>query len=689
MGSSQEKRPHEQQPSPFDSAGGAATQKVGTATGASETPGTLPGPNLGPTAGAGPGSAAPFMGLYDAPAGSGQAGPPATTKGGGSDPHVTLFTGITAETQDAKDIAAQIDPNAGSYAGYDGTHTGTTNPGGLLDHLYDATAVLTYSKIGNQVDLVPARDSHGKLQYDANGNVKYDIDYGMFGGSDLNFLPEKYQSAQELGQAGADAVLHPKSGDVPGKTEAITVDAHSGGGQTAFFTALELYQKGYTDINVVGFDMAMTPEQRQTLEKLGVDVSNTTTHINAGPVQQISPVGALIQWAMGGSDEKYYDNSLELGYGDVFTSNDPMKVLTEWHEFHHNDSTLDYIKQQNTNQSATKPGKARPDLFSSDINLKEKSASVDIGGPGGLGAYVNLSEGQLDLNVFGHHVDIDQGVRNAAKTVTRAVDKAKDLGHDANEWVQDKWQAADSWVQDKAQSANHWVQDKTQAATNWVQDKTQAAGDWLQGTTSAVSNWLFGGKQSAGSPTGSSTGSSAGSPTTQAKSPGALAGAKAGAGSSPGPVTGKSSGAAKPTAGKSATGSGTVVTAPKDGPGSAPAPRSPSKSASSGKAADDIARPVGGASSGTSGSKSATQNKAGADTAPKSDSNKSTSATQPKSPTNASKSPSPGKAADDVAPRNNSNSSKPAKSSSKALDDAAPKHSASGSRDKEDRFRHS
>ncbi len=712
-------------------------QKTGSGTGSEASPGTVPGPAMGPTAGAGPSSAAPFMGLYDsAPA------PAATSKpspaGGQPDPHVTLFAGIT-ETQDsAKEHAGAIGPDTGYYAGYDTAKSGGNPQNQIADMAVDAAAVLLYSKVGNQVDLVPARDSKGNIQYDANGNVKYDIDYGLLAGVDMPILGQTYQSAKELGQSGANAVLNSDGGHPPAKGEPIVIDAHSGGGQTAFFTALELYQKGYTDINVVGFDMAMTPEQRATLEKLGVDVSNATSHVKTDTISVMSPMAAVIQLAMGGANPQnigsYYDTTVQLSPGDLNNQNGVIDTVSEWHGFKDNDLSLYYMQQQNVNQSENGPAKARPDFFAADVNAKDKSASIDIGGPKGLGAYVNLSEGQLDLNVFGKHVDIDQSFRNAGKTVTRAVDKAKELGSDAKEWVQDKAESATHWVQDKAQSASHWVQDKvqaadtwvqdkaqtasnwvqdktqsatnwvqdkTQTATNWVQDKTQSAGSWLQDTTSAVGNWLFGGTPTTGSKGGQamSPGSATGSKGGQAMSAGPLGGAKAGAGASSGQLAGKAGSGAKPSASKSATGSGTVVSAPKDSPGTAAhsAASGASKTGSAGKAADDVVRPTSpssgtaGGVSGGLGGKAATQVRPGSDSAPKSapapsaSPSKPGSATQPKAPS----SPSPGKAADDVAPKSSSSgsSSKPAKTSSKALDDVAPKSSAGGSRDKEDRYR--
>lgn len=722
MGSSHEKRPPEGQSSPFDSQGGAGTQKVGSPSGSGQTPSTTPAPAMGPTAGAGPGSATPFMGLYDGP------GPTSQTPaagGGGNDPHVTLFTGITEDQKEAQEHAATLNQNAGSYAGYDTSNACKDQPTDSVDMALDAAAVVLYSKIGNQVDLVPARDANGKIQYDANGNVKYDIDYGLLAGVDLPLMGEQYQSAKDLGQSGAEAVLQSDSGHPPAKNEPIVIDAHSGGGQTAFFTVLELYQKGYTDINVVGFDMAMTPEQRATLEQLGVDVSNATSHldVNAGPlvnqggagapldIPVTSPMATLIQWAMGGANKPYYDTNLEINPGDVNSQEGVIGDISEWHGFKDNQPSLEYMQQQNINQSNNQPTQARPDFFTGDINTKEKSASIDIGGPKGLGAYVNLSEGQLDLNVFGKHVDIDQSARNAARTVTRAIDKAQDVGKDASEWVQDKWQAADTWVQDKAQtasnwvqdksqaasnwvqdksqSASNWVQDKTQSATNWVQDKTQSAGNWLQDTTSAVSGWLFGGNQSASSKAGQAMSSGAlggtkatsGSQAGQAMSSGAFAGAKAGSGSSASPVPGKSEGAAKPTASKATSGKGTVVTAPKDSP--AGATSAAGKTGSAGKAADDLGRSPGGTAGGTSGGKSATQIPPG--TAPASDAGKSASPSKPGSALLPKSPGGSGKAADDVAQK--SSGSKPAKSSSKALDDIAPKSNAGGSRGKEDRSR--
>jgi hypothetical protein len=708
---------------------------------------------MGPTAGAGPGTAAPFMGLFDSPSAPAPAPAPAPatgspgTSGGDTPPHVTLFAGAT-ETQynytsqtygngenkgSAQTHAEALNQDAGWYAAYDTAPNGTPNPKNqMVDFVADVAAIYGYGQVGNQVDINPARDSHGNIQYDANGNVKYDVDYGLFANMDLG----PYQSAKELGQNGANAVLQSDGGHPPAKTEPIVIDAHSGGGQTAFFTALELYQKGYTDINIVGFDMAMTPQERATLEQLGVDVSNATSFAGNGSAGIVSPAAVGLQFLMGGPSPQninnYYDTYVPITPGDAYNPAGPFATFAEWHGFKDNAPSLQYMQNQNIQESQNDHGPRGPNFVSGDVNLKDKSASLDIGGPKGLGAYVNLSEGQLDLNMFGKHIDIDQGFRNAGKTITRAVDKAKEMGENAGEWVHDKaesvnnwvhdkaesathwvqdksqnvsnWvhdksESVNTWVQDKAQTASNWVQDKTQSASNWVQDKTQSASNWVQDKTSAFGNWLFGDK--------SSTGSKAG----QAMTSGPLGGAKGGAGSTGGQVAGKSAGGAKPEASKSPTGSGTVVSAPKDSPGMAPksASNSVSKAGSSGKAADDLARPASG-TNGTSSGKAATPIPSGGSTAPKSDASKSASPNKPasdavpKAPSapgkaaddlatsrssskatseSAPKSSSPGKAAADVAP---ASSSKPAKTSSKAADDIAPKPAASSSKNGADRF---
>ena len=55
---------------------------------------------------------------------------------------------------------------------------------------------------------------------------------------------------------------------------------------------------------------------------------------------------------------------------------------------------------------------------SGGVNLSQGAANVNVGGQGGLGADMNLSQGNLDLNVFGHKIDVDQGLHNAWNWLT-------------------------------------------------------------------------------------------------------------------------------------------------------------------------------------------------------------------------------------------------------------------------------
>jgi len=682
MGSRHQRRPKDSEPSPFDSVAAAGSTSVSPTSDPSAPQGDGPVVAQGHSAGTSTATAAPFVGMYDAP-------PPAVVASGQSTgaanpqaSHVTFFGGVATNQGPAQEIAQNIDPHAGSFTAYDGTqHTYTANDGtqqsgsnskGLLDNALDAYAVLSYANMGNQVELVPARDSKGNLVHDANGNLKYDIDYGKTDSPIFGLLPGNYDSAKEMGSDGVNAVLSPEHGTPPGKNDPITIDAHSGGGQPAFFTALELYQKGYTDVNIVGVDMAMTPQERATLEALGVDVSNSTSNVDLGlPLVNVnSPVGALINIAMTGGNPfeiaKYYDNNIERKSGDVFTSNDPAENLDKWHRFDQNPDTLQFLKDQNSRQQDTAPKKANSIPFSSDINWDKKSASIDIGGEKGLGAYVNLSEGQLDLNVFGHHVDIDQGIRNTAQVINQTVHKAQEFGQNANQWVQDK-----------AGTLMH-------NTGEWVQNTAQTAGNWLQGTAANVGNWLFGGPKTGGSTTGTPGGTSP--PATSAPKSGSQSGSPL---SASGSMGGKSSGGAKPTA-TSTPGSGTVVTVPQTSSWAAgTAPRGGvGTTASAGKQADDVgprAPGIAGAAPRNSVGTMASAGKQADDVVPRVSGSSKSAAPSPPQPT----SKTPGKAADDVVQRSSPSSPAPSPSSSKtsakARDDVAPKSAPTQA--KTDRYR--
>jgi hypothetical protein len=55
---------------------------------------------------------------------------------------------------------------------------------------------------------------------------------------------------------------------------------------------------------------------------------------------------------------------------------------------------------------------------SGSANLSQGAGSVNVGGQNGVGADVNLSQGNLDLNVFGQKIDVDQGLHSAWNWLT-------------------------------------------------------------------------------------------------------------------------------------------------------------------------------------------------------------------------------------------------------------------------------
>lgn len=225
------------------------------------------------------------------------------------------FTGITEEAEGAKTAAEHVLGNQSGVALYDGKHPSgdlAKNPNESgADVAYDALAVTQFGRIGEGVQI----GKDGKLQVDK----KALSEQVQIGGAD----GEKYMTALEVGQKGADAALasnpelakklqggDPRT-DPKLAGEFINITGHSGGGQSSFYAAIELYQRGFRNVSVVGYEMAMTPHQRETLEKLGIPVTNISSHQGGKDNYVKSAVGDAIRSSMGG-DLNYYDASLDL-----------------------------------------------------------------------------------------------------------------------------------------------------------------------------------------------------------------------------------------------------------------------------------------------------------------------------------------------------------------------------------------
>ena len=493
-------------------------------------PTTLPTPAPQPSPAA---TMAVFGGLYDSPAPT--TSPP--RPGDPAPPSTTLFTGITEANGEAHDHATHLNGNPNAFAAYDGTNV-TQKPSGPAngstgDMLSDAAAVLIYSQMGNLQTM--------------GIDLPSQFGFTLPGG-------EKYLSPQQLAQQGSQAVLKGENAPQnPG--DPIVLDAHSGGGQPAYYTAMQLAEQGYTNVTIVGFDMAMTPQQRKALEASGVDVNNSTSHIGTDQNYINSPVGALIQMAMGGGPN-YYDQNI---------ANNPAYAAdpTAWHGFD-NGTVLPYLQQQNQQAvQGQQPGPATghsDQLYlpvgqilspgmpilnnfytvidpnanaqaninlnngsasnsinlsgttidtpfthntlgdwaqaSSSVDLSHGAASVNVGGDKGVGADVNLSQGQIDLNWHGQHIDVDQAIHNTARTaattarnvantagnvVHKAVDTAGNVVHKVSD-------TASNVVHKAVDTAGNVVHQVSDTASNVVHKAVDTAGNVVHKVADTASN---------------------------------------------------------------------------------------------------------------------------------------------------------------------------------------------------------
>ncbi len=55
---------------------------------------------------------------------------------------------------------------------------------------------------------------------------------------------------------------------------------------------------------------------------------------------------------------------------------------------------------------------------SGGVDVSQGAANVNLGGRDGVGANVDLSHGQFDVNAFGHHLDVAQGVRDVGSGIS-------------------------------------------------------------------------------------------------------------------------------------------------------------------------------------------------------------------------------------------------------------------------------
>jgi hypothetical protein len=213
-------------------------------------------------------------------------------------------TGITNTQEDARDAAGELlgfadDDHA--LAAY-----GAGGPTGMAA---DARTVTHYADLGNLVTV----DESGQVVLDEERLGQRVSTFGVAGIGAIS-----YPSPLELGQSGADSLERQmaQNGQPPDHDQFVSVQAHSGGGQSAFFTLVELHRRGYTNLSLVGYEMALTPHEREVLEQLGVQVTNLSGHDRGN----VSDVGGTIRRTMGGGDA-YYDMYMDrTGEGGAFNT---------------------------------------------------------------------------------------------------------------------------------------------------------------------------------------------------------------------------------------------------------------------------------------------------------------------------------------------------------------------------------
>ena len=256
------------------------------------------------------GGAAP---AHDGPAGTAAQAP------------TVLFTGITNGQKDADQMWQKL-ANTGGFAAPKDPHAvaaygSIAEAPGWLGHNPTARNV---GDAGLDVQAV-AQYFHAAegIQVDSAGNLKIDAATQKGLNAAHDNLGEKYVSAAELGRAGANQALSqlkpaptfdPKTGkltDEKAANQFISVLGHSGGGQGAFYTAIDLYQKGFKNVAVNGYEMALSPHERDVLEKIGVKVTNISGHLGDG-AQVDSGIGEGLRDAVGKGDPNYYDVNLRL-----------------------------------------------------------------------------------------------------------------------------------------------------------------------------------------------------------------------------------------------------------------------------------------------------------------------------------------------------------------------------------------
>ena len=71
------------------------------------------------------------------------------------------------------------------------------------------------------------------------------------------------------------------------------------------------------------------------------------------------------------------------------------------------------------------------------VNVSEGAVNAYLGGEDGVGADINLSEGQFNLDAFGYRLDVDEGISTIGHGISSGASAVADAAGSAWDTVSD------------------------------------------------------------------------------------------------------------------------------------------------------------------------------------------------------------------------------------------------------------
>ena len=101
---------------------------------------------------------------------------------------------------------------------------------------------------------------------------------------------------------------------------------------------------------------------------------------------------------------------------------------------------------------------------SGSVDATRGAVSANVGGENGVGVDASIADANLDLNLFGHEIDVDEGIRDGVNWVASTAGDAWDAVEDGAGWVAST--AGDAW--NAVEDAGGWVADTAGGAVDAI-----------------------------------------------------------------------------------------------------------------------------------------------------------------------------------------------------------------------------